>query len=453
MNRSRLLVIVIAVLVVATGVAAVWPLLRPGGPPLVSAALEDAAITPNGDRTSDLTHIVYALRRPATVSIYFENASGQRFYFREDSYRDAGDYRVEFNGVVTAFSLPTDDFAAMIAGSDAANDLDALGDLPPDLTSLFTGQVLRRVLPEGDYTWFITATDDGGQVNTLSGPLNVSAVDDALPLVVNFQVSPTRFSPNRDGIDDRAAITLALTKDLPADGLHVYLIAPDGTRLPIEEQPGKRQPGEAGVHNFEYDAGIDQNLTPPVDGAYTVLAETEDELGQRVEVTTQLAITNGGLPRAEIVRADVAWSSNSVVIGGVLSFTLVVENYGTAPLRTTGPEPGFQYESMSINANALGAYEESGAWRIGLMCQTCKTDYPWRWAIGKREDLTLIPDSNNRPQYYLMPGEKSVVTGSIVLDEVVPSLNPQYFWAGLIQENVAVVNNRIDQNLITILAP
>lgn len=429
-NRSRLLSIVIAVVLVGALLAAAWALLRPAGPPLVTAAVADPALSPNGDGADDLTHLTYTLRRPATLSIYFEDAAGQRFYFRQDKTRAAGDYNLEFGGVVDAFQLPSDEFGAE-----------------------FTGQVLRRVLPNGDYTWFVSATDAAGGSNTLSGPLTITGADAALPLVVNFGVSPVLFSPNQDGIDDRAAITLALTKDIPAAGLRVYLIAPDGTQLPIQEQPGNRQPGQAGLHTFEYDAGIDQGLTPPTDGAYTVVAETEDQLGQRVRVQTELAIAHGGLPRAEIVLGEVRFSASSIVVGDVLSFTLVVENYGTAPLRTTGPEPGYIYESMGANANALGAYEQAGAWRIGIMCQTCKSDYPWRWALGTAATLTLIPDSNGRPQYYLMPGQTAVVTGGVALDDVVPSLNPQYFWAGLIHENVAVVNNRIGQELVTILAP
>jgi hypothetical protein len=430
MNRSRLLSIVIAVVLVGAALAAAWVLLRPSGPPLVAAALSQPALTPNADGDDDVTQITYTLRRPATLSIYFEDAAGQRFYFRQDKTRDAGDYAIEFSGVVDAFQLPADDFGPT-----------------------FTGQVLRRLLPNGLYTWVVAATDAAGQSNTLSGPLTITEADATLPLVVNFGVSPPQFSPNQDGIDDQATITLALAKDIPAAGLRVYLIAPDGTQLPIEEQPGNRQPGQSGLHSYIYDAGIDQGLTPPTDGAYTVLAETEDELGQRVRVQTQLAIAHGGLPRAEIVLGEVRWSASSIVVGQVLSFTLAVENYGSAPLRTTGPEPGFTYESMLTNANALGAYDESGAWRIGIMCQTCKSDYPWRWALGTPGTLTLIPDSNGRPQYYLMPGQTAQVTGGIVLDEVVASLNPQYFWAGLIHENVRVVNNRIGQELVTILAP
>ena len=66
---------------------------------------------------------------------------------------------------------------------------------------------------------------------------------------------------------------------------------------------------------------------------------------------------------------------------------------------------------------------------------------------GQTYKLSLIPSG------ILSTKVQCVVTGGVVLDEVVPSLNPQYFWAGLIHENVAVVNNRIGQNLVTIRAP
>lgn len=68
------------------------------------------------------------------------------------------------------------------------------------------------------------------------------------------------------------------------------------------------------------------------------------------------------------------------------------------------------------------------------MCDTCLNDFPWRWAIGQQDGLTMIPNSQGRPQYYLEPGSISVVTGGIVLDQIVTSRNPQYFWVGLIRK-------------------
>jgi hypothetical protein len=429
-SRPLALTLVTAALAVSLALAAVWLVLRPGGPPLTAAAFDAAAISPNGDGRDDTLRITYSLRRPAAVSIIFIDEAGQTFTFRAERARDAGDYTVDFSGVVDAFTLPGE-----------------------SLPAGFAGQVLRRVLPDGRYRWVVAATDAQGRANEIRGQLTITDADTALPLVVNLGVSPPTFTPNQDGIGDRVDINVPLEKDVPEGGLRVFLIGPDGTRLPIAATPSGLRPGQRGVHTYNYDAGIDQGLEPPTDGAYTVRVEVQDAVGQQVAVETQLLIANGGLPRAQIFRGDVEFSATSVISGSVLYFQLVVENYGSAPLRTTGPASGFIYESMSLNANSLGAYEESGAWRVGINCQTCKSDFPWRWALGAAETLTLIPDADGNPHYYLMPGQMAVVTGGIVLDEVIPSRNPQYFWAGLIHEDVRVVNNRIDQALVEIIAP
>jgi hypothetical protein len=49
-----------------------------------------------------------------------------------------------------------------------------------------------------------------------------------------------------------------------------------------------------------------------------------------------------------------------------------------------------------------------------------------------------------------MPKQRVEVTGGIVLDKIIASRNPQFFWAGLIHEDVAVVNDRVDPNRVTI---
>jgi hypothetical protein len=419
--------VVFALLIVGIFLAGAWLFLRPGGVPLVEASLSADALSPNADGEDDTLSIHYVLRRQATVSISFVNASGERFYFRKDKSRDAGAYDITFNGVVDPYALPGE---------------------------TLSGTVLARVLQDGAYTWEITALDGNEQQNTLSGPLTISAADTALPDLSQFTISPPAFSPNQDGIDDRVQINVWLDKTIPEGGLRVYLINPAGTeQVPVSEKVSAIPAGQRGLHAFDYDGGIDQGFEPPANGTYQVRAVAQDWLGQQMEVAGQVTIVDGGLPRAEISLGVVDFSSLTLVKGMVLTFRLVVENYGTAPLRTTGPFSGWVYNSMSTNANAVGALEESGAWRIGLHCQTCQTDYPWRWALGTRETLMLMPDSQGRPQYYLMPGQKAEVTGGVVLDRVFPSLNPQYFWAGLIHENVEVVNNRVDPHLITIVEP
>jgi hypothetical protein len=166
-----------------------------------------------------------------------------------------------------------------------------------------------------------------------------------------------------------------------------------------------------------------------------------------------LTIENGGLPRAEISLGAVKWSSHTIPLGQALTFELTVENYGLAPIRTFGPWSGTEYE-QSQNSNTLGFYEQDGAWRVGIDCDSCIRDYPWRWALGDESTLTPLTE-NGETHYYLMPGQRAVIKGSILLTEVIESRNPQYFWAGLIHEAVGIsdVNNRVDQWQVTIEKP
>src|SRR5574341_227572 len=425
MRFSALLTSVIAILLTGLVLLGAWRLLSPSGPPLVSASLSSSAISPNADGKEDVTRIRYTLRRPATVSIYFLDAQGKRFDFRKDKARDDGEHEIDFSGIVDPYRLPGDDFQA---------------------------ELVARVLQDGAYTWVVEAREARGAANAITGTLTVADADTALPDLRNLTVSPLVFTPNQDGLSDRANINVWLDKDVNSDGLRVSLISPEGGEMPISEKPSDIKEGQRGLHAYDYDGGIDLGKEPPPDGTYTVRAEVEDRLGQKMRATSALTITLGGLPRADILNGEVEWSATTVLLGETLYFTLTVENYGTAPIRTSGPTPGTVYGSMDENYNTLGAYFQSGAWRVGIMCDTCLNDYPWRWGLGTPESLTLIPDESGKPQYYLMPGQRATVTGGVVLDHIIESRNPQYFWAGLIHADVEIapINNRVKPNRVKI---
>ena len=70
-------------------------------PLLYDVALYPDAISPNADGTDDATNIEYKLSRNAHVSIFFEDADGERFYFRRDRPRSAGDFRVQWGASST----------------------------------------------------------------------------------------------------------------------------------------------------------------------------------------------------------------------------------------------------------------------------------------------------------------------------------------------------------------
>jgi hypothetical protein len=171
-----------AVLILAVG----FIVSRPGGPVLTQADLSLDHITPNADGDEDATRVSYSIRRSAAVSVYFTDSDGHRYYFRRDEPRSRGDYEVLFSGVVEPYEVEGE---------------------------VVKAAVLQRLMPDGDYTWVIEAVDQvTGRTDQITGPLAVSAGDPLLPDILEFSVSPETFTPNQDGIADRAWINVAVPK-------------------------------------------------------------------------------------------------------------------------------------------------------------------------------------------------------------------------------------------------
>jgi len=388
---------------------------------LSDVRIQPDRITPNADGDVDVARIEYRLSRSAYVSIYFEDEAGKRYYFRKEGRRSRSTgrpYSVDFGGVV--------DVGGEVHG-------EAL--------------VKARVLHDGSYTFVVEATDDKDHTERIQLPFTVADADTVLPELRGFSVSDPIFSPNRDGVQDRVAISYYLTK--PAAVL-LYLEDDEGTKYPVAEQQGALtpvEPGEVGPHTYDYEGGVDQGAHPPPDGTYTVVALAEDRVGQKVELTRTLTITDGGVPRATMLNLDVEYSAAIVPVGGTLCVTATVENYGDTPVRTTGPAPGTSYTSEQ-NFNSLGWHQSSGAWRFGLDFDGNPAyPYPFRWALGRPEDLEKKTIAGTE-FYYLMPGKRAQITGCVEILSA-PPRNPTVFYGGLIHEDVWVVNDQIDPLWIT----
>ncbi len=391
-------------------------------PLLQDVSVVPDTITPNADGQTDLARITFTLNRNAIISIKLLDSSGQAYIFRAPRSLSLNDkpYTVYFGGVVDGFSLP-----------DEAND--------------FT--IVKRMLPDDVYTWEIRAETEAGESAVITGTLTIQNADTSLPGIRGFTVSPTAFSPNQDGIDDRTRINLTLDKDV--ESLRVYLEGVDRTSHAIPEDEQATPINAKGWHTFDYDGGIDAGAEPPPDGIYTVFAEAQDKMGQHVIVSKTLEIVNAGLPRAYILNGEVKYSATSLVISETLCFTLTVENDSATYLRTTGPWPNTTYRSDQ-NFNTLGWSEESGVFRVAMNFDTSLSDYPFRWGIGKPDgDLVQIGEN-----WYLPPNARSQVTGCVQIVKT-PVRNPLYYWMGLIHEDVGIasVNNRVDPNFVTIWEP
>ncbi len=416
-------------LLVLLGVAGVALLLLVAcgeKPLLYDVSFSNDLITPNADHVSDVLRIQYRLSRPAELSITFLDAAGKRYVFRDHEPRAPSaeePYSVYFAGVVDGYTLEEDDLVGFA--------------------------VTKRVLQDGVYTWVVEASDEAGHTEQVTGTLTVAAADTTLPELRNFTVSPPLFTPNRDGISDRARMNVYLTK---ADTtLTVYLRGADGTIYHVEPDAATTaNEGEAGLYSFDYDAGVDMGAEPPPDGTYVVWAEARDAVGQHTVATTTLTIQQGGVPRAYIYLGEVEWSSTSIMLGETLFFTLTVENDSAVPIRTSGPPPGTVYDSDQ-NYATLGETIQSGVFRVGIHCEDALINYPWRWAVG--DDTALTEDEEGHR--YLPPFTRTVVRGGIRFVDVTGARNPQYCWAGLIHEDVEIsqVNDRVDPVFLFIEVP
>jgi hypothetical protein len=405
------------------------------GPLLYNVVVTPDAISPNADGKQDVTEIKYSLRRAAAVSIYFENAAKQRFYFRQDRRRSPGDYSVFWGGAVEESTTKQTDYG-------------------PE-------EILSYVLPDGDYNWVIEGTESNGQSNSVTGNVTLSDGDTTVPELHNFAVVPDIFQPNQDSINDFVNISYYLTKDVATVSL--YLVDPKqpDVRFPIAEAPGLVKPTEEGYHEYRYEADVDRNVEPPPDGQYTLIAEAHDAAGNAVRVERPLTISEGGKPRAEIKKGEIVWHDEmnrvvSLMLNDKLCFDTFVTNVGRVPIRTSGPWPGQEY-NFSENYNTLAATidksygQQNGAWRFGINFDTTGVDFPFRWAIGSQEELEKrVIDGVD--QWYLMPGKTGKVSGCIKIDQA-PPIGTRFWEGGLIHQGVAVVNNAVDRITVDIGVP
>ncbi|MBN1873773.1 MAG: hypothetical protein JXA33_06055 [Anaerolineae bacterium] len=389
---------------------------------LENVTLAPDTISPNADGTTDLAKIEFLLNRSATVAIYLYDTTGREYTFRPPTSLALNEdpYTVYFGGIVEGFTDPGEA-------------------LPYHLP--------KRMLPDGVYTWKIEAMTADAEIGAVTGQLRISEADTAPPGIQDFQIQPTAFSPNQDGIQDAVTLNLTLEKDVEA--LNVYLIGIDGVPQYISEEESNIAPNMKGPHIFKYDGGIDAGNEPPPDGNYVVYAEARDKMGQRAIVSQTLKILNAGLPMAYIVNGNVEFSDVTLVLSDTLCYTLTVENDSDTYIRTTGPWPGTNYRSDQ-NFNTLGWPEDAGIFRIGMDFDTSLRNYPFRWGLG-RPGVELVELDGH---WYLPPRARSQVTGCVQIVEV-PIRNPLYYWMGLLHEGMetATVNNRVDPHFITIWEP
>jgi hypothetical protein len=307
-----------------------------------------------------------------------------------------------------------------------------------------------------------------GGTERATGQITLSGGDNVVPELRKFTVTLPVFTPNQDGLEDRTGVSYYLNKDV--DIVQVNLYSPDDpdVKYPLEEEERAVEIGEEGYHYYDYDGGVDRDADPPPDGTYIVEAEARDLVGHHVLVSDTLTIQDGSKPRALVVNGTIHWGGAVRSLEGTeiylpleatLCFTTYVENYSRVPIRTSGPPSGSHYRSdqnFNTLASELGDdsfHEQPGVWRFGINLDVSKTDFPYRWAVGKPGELRceLV---EGYEQCFLDPGQRGTVNGCIELVGPFPR-EEIYAWGGLIHQWVGISeeNNYVDRVLLHIGEP
>lgn len=136
----------------------------------------------------------------------------------------------------------------------------------------------------------------------------------------------------------------------------------------------------------------------------------------------------GSLASVRIV--SVAWTPTILGVGDLLNISFTIRNDGPSAAPTQGPDPGFVYKEGDT-FTTRGFPEKTGNVRVGIDF-TIRTGiaHPYRWGFGSP----------------LAPGETRTITGAIRLQ----TSRKTKYWAGLVQEHTAWLQDHFDVTAITV---
>lgn len=354
--------------------------------------------------------IQYQIGRAALVDIYILDAAGQRYDLRQAQPRAAASdpYILRFDG-----SVPTDD-----------------------------PQVLRRLLPPGQYTLVVAArAAEGTASDERRLPLIIDGEPIEPPEIENLMVWPPVISPNADAIDDVAEFTYRLPVSAT---INIEVMAPNGEIIPVVTREEEGPYEQRHVWN-----GKRPNGSLLEAGVYTYTVRAEDTFGNVVQRQGQITLVDVGQPEARIVYSMIA--PQRVMLGEVITVTIRVRNTGTVPIRTYGPPSGYEYttdEVFSSVENGIYAAQAGGFWRVGMDWDANSGGgpkrYPYRWAISPRP-----PEAWAQPfvEDFLYPGEEAEIIGRV---RVLQRETRMGFYVGLIQDGVGFFQDRTGRTIIDV---
>jgi hypothetical protein len=137
-------------------------------------------------------------------------------------------------------------------------------------------------------------------------------------------------------------------------------------------------------------------------------------------------------PGGTVQITNVTLAPTTVNTGGLLNVSITVRNDSTETLQTQGPDPGFVY-GEGETFYTRGFPDVRNAFRVGVDFDgRTGIDHPYRWGLGAP----------------LAPGQSATITGAIRLR----TARTIKYWAGLVREQIAWLEDRQGEQTITVKA-
>lgn len=327
-------------------------------------------------------------------------------------------YRLTAPAILSSRIVSTDGTQWTIA-TNAARPTPGEYVLQFDGTVAGPGPNERRVLPNGSYQLVLVVEGEGQRLER-HVPLEVRDADTRVPEISDLALQPDRISPNFDARDDVTHVTYRLAKDAEVSPFLDLLMPNDPPR---RVWMGEAEQATAGERSLTWDGTA--NGQPVPTGDYLFGIRARDRAGNLVESSRRLVVEDSGVPEASIVAVHIG--PLQIIRGDEVCLDAIVRNTGQTLLRTEGPDPGYVYDSLDSYASIEDHRfaERAGYWRVGLSWSG-STDlnsatYPYRWGFGRD----------------LASGEEASVHGCV---RVLNDQDKLVFFAGLVQENVAIHN-------------
>lgn len=342
----------------------------------------------------DALGINYRVGQAARISARLEGPNGLNYPLRQDEDRTPGSYTLRLTGAI---------------------DLEE------------NGLSQTRLLPNGEYRYTLTANGSGTS-SQASGRFVVSnSPTQAAPDVAGLSANPGVISPDFNAREDTAFLGWRTTR--PAT-ITVSIAGANGFNKVLKTS--KNQPAQEDKTVFN---GLDQRGEPLPDGVYTYTVQAADGWGNISRKNSTVEVKGGGRPSAFIEQATIG--PTEIIQGNFITVTMRLRNNGKVPIRSQGPYSGHVYSTNEVFSSIEnGKYKDAaGFWRVGVDYESNSgggaSRYPFRW--GFKDEL--------------QPGQEIEIVGVIRVERSEEKLR---FYAGLIQEQIALPQDRVSITLVKI---